>query len=116
MEGLGDEIDVERRIGDAVAMLDQPVGRHRIGFGQLPVLAGELFGLRGCLGRPLVARRLEQRILLQLLGDEAFDFEVGKRQQLDRLLQLRRHHQRLALAQVEARCQRHRYSSKPSPR
>jgi hypothetical protein len=36
-----------------------------------------------------------------LLGDEAFDLQIGQRQQLDRLLQLRRHHQLLRLSQVE---------------
>jgi hypothetical protein len=56
-------------------------------------------------GRPVIAAApdLEQRILLELLGDEALDLEIRQREQLDRLLQLRRHHQRLRLAQIEAR-------------
>jgi hypothetical protein len=45
-----------------------------------------------------------------LLGDEAFDLQIGQRQQLDRLLQLRRHHQLLRLSQVEARREAHRRS------
>jgi hypothetical protein len=50
---------------------------------------------------------LEQRIALQRFADEGLDLQVGQRQQLDRLLQLRRHHQRLRLAQIETRAQRH---------
>ena len=45
----------------------------------------------------LAAARVEQRVLLELLGDKGLDLEIGQRQQLDRLLQLRRHHQRLGL-------------------
>ena len=41
---------------------------------------------------------LEQRIALDLLVDEALEFEMGELQQLDRLHQLRRHHQRLGLS------------------
>ena len=52
--------------------------------------------------------QFKQRIGLKRLADEGFDFEVGAGQQLDRLLQLRRHDQRLRLAQVEAWAQRHR--------
>ena len=42
--------------------------------------------------------RLEQGIGLQRVSYEGFDFKIGQRKQLDRLLQLRRHHQRLGLA------------------
>ena len=38
---------------------------------------------------------------------KVLDLEVGQREQLDRLLQLRRHHQRLRLPQVEARGEAH---------
>ena len=41
------------------------------------------------------AAAFEQRVLGQCLGDQGLELEVGQRQQLDRLLQLRRHHQRL---------------------
>ena len=50
---------------------------------------------------------LEQRVALQLLVDEGLQFHVGHLQQLDGLLQLRRHHQGLALAEVEPLVQRH---------
>ena len=53
--------------------------------------------------------------LESVIAEEGFDLEIGQRQQLDRLLQLRRHRQRLRLAQVEARTQRHRQRS-PAPR
>ena len=56
----------------------------------------------------------EQRVLLELLGDEALDLEVGQREQADRLLQLRRHHQRLGLSKVEAGPQRHRSTARSS--
>ena len=49
----------------------------------------------------------QQRVRLQRVADEGLDFQIGQRQQLDRLLQLRRHHQRLGLPQIEARTQRH---------
>ena len=43
----------------------------------------------------VLVRLLEQRILLQLLGQDAFELEPGHLQQLDRLLQRRGHHQLL---------------------
>ena len=47
--------------------------------------------------------RLEKRVLLELLSDIGGELEVGQLQQLDRLLQLRRHDQGLALAQIETK-------------
>ncbi len=52
------------------------------------------------IGRRFVV--LQQRIALELLIDERRKLHLGKLQQLDRLLQLRRHHQGLRLAQIEA--------------
>ena len=77
-------------------------------------------GLKRCVG-PVVAgdlAHLEQRIGLQRLADEGFQFQVRQRQQLDRLLQLRRHYKRLRLPQIEARTKRHGsgHSVKLSPR
>ena len=43
--------------------------------------------------------------------DEGTDLDVGELQQLDRLAQLRRHDQRLRLAQVEARTYRHQVNT-----
>ena len=48
-------------------------------------------------------RPLEERILHELLLDVGGELEVRHLQQLDRLLQLRRHHQRLGLPKIEAR-------------
>ncbi len=72
----------------------------RLGTGTL-VGSGQL----GRLGVPIVA--LEQRIALELLLDEGCDVEVGKLQQLERLLHLRGHRKRLRLAQVDARTDPH---------
>ena len=47
-----------------------------------------------------VAGALQQRIALQFLLDEGRQVEIGQLQQLDRLHQLRRHHQRLRLAEL----------------
>ena len=47
-----------------------------------------------------VGSALEQRIALQLLLDEGGQVQVRQLQQLDRLHQLRRHHQRLRLAEL----------------
>ena len=54
-------------------------------------------------GNWITATCVKHRITLNLFGNEGFDFQGGQGQQLNRLLQLRRHHQRLALAKVEAR-------------
>ena len=50
---------------------------------------------------------LEERVALQLLVDEGLELDVGHLQQLDRLLQLRRHDESLALAEFEPLVQRH---------
>ena len=55
----------------------------------------------------VIAPALEQRIALELFLDERDEIEIGQLQQLDRLHQLRRHHQRLRLPKLEALCQRH---------
>ncbi len=64
---------------------------------------------RRLLGRRLVWRRLralvlalEERVLLELALDVGRKLEVAQLQQLDRLLQLRRHHQGLALTHIQS--------------
>ena len=52
-------------------------------------------------------RQLQQRVLLDLGGDVVGELEVRHLQQLDRLLQLRRHHQRLVLPELDAGRERH---------
>ena len=102
MEGLGREIDIERRFACTFTRHKQFVGRSRF-LAQL----GHWLAL-GHRAFALVRRaRLEQGIALDLLGDEPLDLEIGQREQADRLLQLRRHHQRLRLPEIEARTQRH---------
>jgi hypothetical protein len=96
------DVEVERRLARAAANRRRAARRR----------FGRRFGGR----RRLAGAGIEQRIALELLGDEALDLEVGQSQQPDRLLELGRHHQRLALAEIEARPQSHGYSSKLSPR
>ena len=104
-KGFGAIIDVERGIAGAQSLADQIVARP--GFGgkrrafHIPVYA---IGRGQVVGR---AAAVEQRIFLQLNRDERINLQIGKRQQLDRLLELRRHHQRLALPDVEAWTERH---------
>ena len=57
-------------------------------------------GLAGNRRLGAVAGPLQQRIALELLLDEGRQIEIGQLQQLDRLHQLRRHHQRLGLAEL----------------
>ncbi len=66
---------------------------------------GGLGGLGGALGRRVVA--LQQRVLLELALDEGRELHVGELQQLDRLLQLRRHDERLGVAEIEPLGKRH---------
>jgi hypothetical protein len=76
--------------------------RPRRLLGGEPVVAHRFrrFGLLQLIGARFVVRlgALDQRIALDLLFDEALQFGIGHLQQLDRLHQLRRHHQRLRLS------------------
>jgi hypothetical protein len=80
-----------RRLMPALAVLG--AGLRRLGLG------------RRLGGRAVVA--LEQRILLQLALDIGRELQIRQLQQLDSLLQLRRHHERLGLAEIESLGQRH---------
>ncbi len=98
VEGLGVIVGVEWGIGRPVARLDQPVGGDRFVVDVIALgrgVAGVFFHRRR-LGRIFLGG-FEQRVLLQLLAEHRFHFEVRQCQQPDRLLELRRHHQRLAL-------------------
>ena len=66
-------------------------------------VSGSEFGLAARCAVVGGLGRLEKRILLELLSDIGGELEVGQLQQLDRLLQLRRHDQGLALAQIETK-------------
>src|SRR3546814_18693583 len=68
------------------------------------LVAGRLVAAAVAVGR----RGIEQRIAFERLGQIGLEFEVRQRQQLDRLLQLRCHHQRLRLAEIEARSEERR--------
>ena len=84
--------------GDAVLQcLVEPFG---------PGFGGDRRGVARILG---AAGRLafQQRVPLQLVLDIGLKLEIGKLQQLDRLLQLRGHHQGLTLAHLQARDHRH---------
>src|SRR5690606_32743215 len=87
-------IDVERGVGLTVAAQDQLVGGR---------VWRRFVGTGGGGGR-LDARQFagfEQRVGFESFPNERLDLEVRQRQQLDRLLELRRHRQRLRLPQVE---------------
>ena len=75
--------------------------RHKragiVGIGKFGAL-GRRFARDRRLGA--VAGALQQRIALQFLLDKGRQIEIGQLQQLDRLHQLRRHHQRLGLAEL----------------
>ena len=74
------------------------IGRAGIvGIGKFGPLRRRLARHRG-LGA--VAGALQQRISLQFLLDKGRQIEIGQLQQLDRLHQLRRHHQRLRLSEL----------------
>ena len=80
------------------------VGGARFGRQRQVGVGGRAVGRRRFVAPLVIAgfavarRRIEQRIAFERLGQIGFEFEVRQREQLDRLLQLRRHHQRLRLA------------------
>ena len=86
--------------GLAIARVHGIAGLAVLGLGE---------GARGCLRRvslrcaALLVGLLafEQRIALELGFDEGGELDIGELQQLDRLLQLRRHHQAVALAKLK---------------
>ena len=84
-----------RHIGGIAALVAIAAGLARIG--ELGTLSGRLARHRGF---GTVTGPLQQRIALQLLLDEGREVEIRQLQQLDRLHQLRRHHQRLRLAEL----------------
>ena len=96
------EIEIERGPVSARA--------QHVGCFAAAVIEAEVRRRRLVIAAIVSTARVEQGILLQLLGDEALDLEIGQGQQPDRLLELRSHHQRLALPEVEARTDRHFYS------
>ena len=96
------DIDVERSIFLHPTFGNQLVDRR--GFEMCPpqFLGQDLhgLGLRSFTD-------FQQRIGFERLADEGFHLEVRQRQQLDRLLELRRHHQRLGLPDVQPRPESH---------
>src|SRR5262249_2931503 len=90
------------------------------GVGQGAVAGDRRRGLGWCLA---VVRRLalalEQRVAFELFLDLGGELLGGQLQRLDRLLELRRHDERLALTQIHALAYGHRsilQSVKRSPR
>ena len=90
-------IDIERAVVSGASFTDQLVDRRGFerGAAQVVGIGHRQFGSGGA--------EFEQRVGLDRLADKRLDLEVGQRQQLDRLLKLRGHHQRLGLPQIEAR-------------
>ena len=108
--------EVATDLGPAVALLARRgapmigrvrsiVGGQRLGKGLGGTVDRRWLSLRlGFLRRPVLAfafAALEQRVLFDLGLDESGQLQVGQLQHLDRLLQLRCHHQSLALAQLK---------------
>ena len=106
-------------VGDDQRRLDRRRGRaHLADLGVQMLVEGDLGGDRleeagvrlaaaDRAGRGRRRRQLEQRVLLDLGAQVVGELEVRHPQQLDRLLQLRGHHQRLALPELDARGERH---------
>ncbi len=83
MKSLRRQVNIKAGIGITRRRVEQ-------GFGRDAAILLRRLGIRSA---GLVALRFEQGVLLDFLRNERFDFEVRKRQQTDRLLQLRRHDQ-----------------------
>ena len=86
------------RLDDQGAILAGPVRIGGFGFRSLSAFAG--IGLRGSESSSAAA--LQKRVALDLFLDEVLQLAMGQLQQLDRLHELRRHHQRLRLPQSAA--------------
>ena len=82
-----------------------PLAFHDFAVGRRSVRRLRAVGLG--LGRPVLDAAVEQRIALEFRFDVSDQIEIRELQQLDRLHQLRRHHQRLALADLESLRKRH---------
>jgi hypothetical protein len=88
--------------------------RLLLGVGEKARLHFRSVALRGATGIVgLLA--LKQRIALELGFDEGDQLHVGELQQLDRLLQLRRHHQTVALPKLKLCGEGHTHSRAGSP-
>ncbi len=97
----GGLVNVERHVVSGAAFTDQLV--HRRGFQRGPARLVRFGGAALWRGHS----QFEQRIRLYSFADEGLDLEVRQRQQLDRLLELRGHHQGLGLPQIKAGAERH---------
>ena len=101
-------IGVQRRVGVRFQGLavGQPVGSDQIA----ARILGRRVRARRVLGRRharIGVVHFKKRVPLDLAFDIFGELGVGKLQQLDRLLQLRRHYQRLRLSEIEALGKRH---------
>ena len=122
------EVGVEVDVVDRLAVVELAVGRGlgRL-LGRLLRRGRRLLLLLGLV--PGLGPLLEHRVLGQLLGDQGLELGAGHLQQLDRLLQRRRHHQPLRQLERQFLLEGHRssgpagclrvaagYSRKSSPR
>ena len=99
----GGRINVQRAV-----VVGPPFGNQLVGGGAFQAGAAQFAGLQfDRFRRGAAAAQIEQGIGFQRLANEAFDFQIGQRQQLDRLLELGSHHQRLALPKIKARPKSH---------
>src|SRR5262249_4087246 len=86
------------RLGIACALAVRPFGRPGL-------VSSLLLALRCALSLLPVAAALEQGIFFEFVLDIGDEVEIGQLQQLDRLHQLRRHHERMALPDFESLAQ-----------
>jgi hypothetical protein len=89
----GDGVDVEGAVVIRPTFADQRIDWRTFEAGAARLLWN--FYSLGRGGRSIA--NIEQRVGIERLANEGLDLEVGQRQQLDRLLKLRRHNQRLSL-------------------
>ena len=83
-------INIERAVFRCTPFGNQLIGGRAFQLG--PACFGQI-GQQHLVRSGACIADIEQRICVQRLADERFNFQIRQRQQLDRLLQLRRHHQ-----------------------
>src|SRR5262249_14322615 len=83
---------------------------------KISAVAGRSIDIAREIRRAVFGQALEQGIALKLILHIARQVQIGELQQLDRLHQLRRHHQGMALAKLKSRAKGHDgYRISPGP-
>ena len=90
VKGFVGEVGVEGGVCFTRTLCNQFISRF--GLGRIKPVA-----IVGCCRADLLRAAIKQRVIFHFVGNKRFDFQIGQREQLYCLLQLRRHHQRLRL-------------------